>query len=252
MQAIHSGTTTERLVRAILLVIMLIGFAGWYLWDGYVGYPRANARALLGLLGRQDEPQPVINWEFTEEVADRIIADLGDQANPATIEARLGRPAVRHGDDTYYLGPGGHLRVSMSDDGITEAEWIQGRYGESEQKSQRWIGYVLGVLGLAGVGHFLGVLVTRVSLTEEGLKIGRRPLIPLEAISGLTIPARGRGNVVVVEYEIDGESGSVALDGYVVKKQPAIIAAIREQKGFPEQPGAADTSPEPTEGGDCS
>ena len=58
MQAIHSGTTTERLVRAVLLVIMLTGFAAWYLWDGHVGYPRANARALIELLGRQDQPPP--------------------------------------------------------------------------------------------------------------------------------------------------------------------------------------------------
>ena len=250
MQAIHSGTTTERLVRAVLLVIMLSGFAGWYLWDGYVGYARANARALLELLGRQDEPPPAIDWELTEELANRLSADLGDQANLVNIEARLGQPTLQHGDDTYYLGPGGHLRVSTSPQGTTEAQWNDGRYGESELKSQRGIGYVLGVLTLAAIGHLLGVLATRVSLTDEGLRIGRKPIIPLDAIAGLTIPSRGRGNVVVVEYEMDGRSRSVALDSYVVKKQPAIIAAIQERKGFSEQSGAAGTSPDPLEGAD--
>lgn len=242
MQPIHSGTTTERLVRALLLVILMNGFAIWYLWDGYAGYPRANARALIELLGLQGDPAPVINWELTEQSANRIISDLEDRATGADVESRLGEPALQHGSNTYYLGRGGHLRVSMNGNRVAEMLWGQGRYSESEQRSQRGIGYVLGVIGLAAIGHLLGVLVTRVSLTDEGLKIGRRPMIPLDAITGLAIPDRARGAAVVVEYVIDGRPGSAPLDAYIVKEQPAIIAAIRERKGFPDSAGSSRTT----------
>ena len=38
MQPISSGTTTERIARSTLLVVLVNGFAVAFLWDGYVGY----------------------------------------------------------------------------------------------------------------------------------------------------------------------------------------------------------------------
>ncbi len=51
MNNISSGSSAGRVIRAILLAVLVDGFAGAYLWDGYVGYARDNARALTGSLG---------------------------------------------------------------------------------------------------------------------------------------------------------------------------------------------------------
>ena len=88
------------------------------------------------------------------------------------------------------------------------------------------------MVGLVTIAHFVRVVTTRVSLTEDGLRVGRRPTIPLDAITGFSVSSRGRDDVVNIEYVVEGKSCTVRLDSYVVKETPAIVAAIRERKGF--------------------
>ena len=239
MKPIHSGTTTERLVRAVLLVILVNVFAGWYLWDGHVGYPRANARGLIELLGLEASSRPLIHLELTKEAAGRFIRDFGDQAGLDKVKARFGPPAIEHDENLYFLGPGGHLCVTMNAEGAAKIRWSDGRYNESELKSQRGIGYVLGAIGLVVIAHLVRVLATRVSLTDEGLKIGRKPMITFDAITGLRTPDEPRGDAVVVEFVVNGRPGTVSLDSYVIKEQRAIVEAIRRRKGLADATGSS-------------
>jgi hypothetical protein len=136
----------------------------------------------------------------------------------------------------------------MTADGIAKTRWSDGRYNESELKSQRGIGYVIGVIGLVVIAHLVRVLVTRVSLTDEGLKIGRRPVIPFEAIAGLRTLDEAGSDSVTVAFEVEGRPGTVSLDSYVIKEQRAIVEAIRQRKGFADVAGSTDGAETPGEG----
>lgn len=242
MQPIHSGTTGGRIARATLLVILINGFAVAYLWDGYAGYARENVRVLVESLGLPTDPLPTIDPELTETEGPDLAGEMTETGTTTAVTARLGEPALRHGNDMYYFGPAGHLRIRTVRDRVTEAAWRGGTHSAADLRWQRLIGFVLAVVGLVTIVHFVRVVTTRASLTEEGLSIGRRPTIPLEAITGFSVSSRDRDDVVNIEYVLDGKSCTVRLDSYVIKETPAIVAAIRERKGFAPASGTGSKS----------
>ncbi len=232
MQPIRSGTTTERIVRTTLLVLLTNGFGIVFLWDGYVGYARDNAEQLVGSLGLEPDPFPAITPEFTAAEAHRVIQDVSPGTAAAAVKALLGEPTFPHGDDMYYVGPGGHLRIRLDRGRVVGVRWIDGIHSESELAHQRWIGYGLGALGVLFLLHFIRVVTTRVMLTDEGLKIRGRPLIPFAAMDALQADRSGRSGRIELEYSLAGRRSLLRLDQYVVKHLPAIVAAICERKNF--------------------
>lgn len=232
MEPIRSRTTTERIVRATLLMVLINGFAVAFLWDGYVGYARRNAAELVGSLGLADEASREINPALTSAEAGRLMQDVESGADAAGVAAVLGPPAIEHGDDTYYLGPGGHLRIRWDQGRVARVLWTDGVHTERDLAIQRWFGYVLAVLGVIYIIHFIRVVTTRVSLTDAGLRLGGALRIPFDAMTALRPDRSGRSGRAELEYTLDGQKGAVRLDSYVVKELPAIVTAICEQKGF--------------------
>ncbi len=249
---IRSGTTTERLLRAALLAVVVNGFAVAFLWDGYFGYAQHNVESLvksLGFSARQagfaSNLRQAIDPKLTRELGRSLVGRIPDDAPsklvlPAIsrIAETLGEPALLNGDDAYYLGPAGHIKTHRSRGRIVSVEWVDGpAHTATDLDYQCWIGYVLGVLGLVSLGQFVRVSTTRAVLSNEGLRIRGKQLITLEAISGIRDKREG-GGTVEIEFR-DGEAaGVVELDGYVYRDRDAIIEAICAAKGFanPLQP----------------
>ncbi len=234
MHPIISRTTTERIVRATLAALLINGFAIAFLWDGYVGYARKNMDQLVRSLGLDPDPWPVIDYKLTAAAGDQLARELREGTPAEKVEAQLGKPDLSHGDDLYYLGPGGHLLLHLDHASVKSVEWIDGIHPETELAWQRWIGYALAVFGIATALQFLRVVTIRVSLTVDGLKVRGAQRIPFNAITGLRADTSGKGRGVKIEYSVEGRTGSVKLDDYVVKNLSAIVAAICEQTGFPD------------------
>ena len=231
MQRIVSGTSTERVVRTLLLMLLIDGFTVAYLWDGYVGYARQNANELVRLLGLPPDAAPSINSTLTESEGQRIAktAKAGDEL--ASVTAVLGRPSLEHGGDVYFLGPGGWLKVQLTNNRIASVTWTNGPKTESDQQWQRWIGYALAVGGLIVAVRLALVLATRLTLSDDGLWRGKQ-LIPLDSITTLRADPTGRSGCVEIEYSQNGRLHRLRLDRYVYKRLPEIVATLCEQKGF--------------------
>lgn len=242
MHPIVSRTTTERIVRATLAALLINGFAIAFLWDGYVGYARKNVEKLVQSLGLDPRPLLMIDQELTAIAGDELTRELTEGTPADKVEARLGDAALSHGDDLYYLGPGGHLLVHLDRTRVESVEWIDGVHPEPELTWQRRIGYFLAVFGIAAAAQFLRVVTFRVSLTADGLKVRGKQRIPFSAMTKLVADTSGKGRGVKLEYSVDGRVGGVKLDDYAVKDLSAIVAAICEQTGFPDprKPEGAD------------
>jgi hypothetical protein len=234
MEPIHSGTTTGRILRNAALLLLVGGYSAWSLVDGYITYPKANVesamRTQLGI--EPPDPLPVINAQLTAEKVTGIVA--GDSLDAAT--SRFGVAPFRHDDAAYYFGRGGFARLQVVNGTVSQAEWLDGPdYSATDLFFQRAVGFILVPVTLLLILQFVRVMRTRASLTDEGLAVRGKPVIPFEAMTGIRTgrAARLPTGVAVLDYELDDRAGSVRLDSYVVKEQPAILAAIRERKGFP-------------------
>ncbi len=240
MEPIVSGTTTERIARTTLVTVLVSGFAIWFLWDGYVRYPRDNARQLLESLGLDRNQTLTINPKLTTAEARRLMGAVRNRAPYDEAEAVLGDPAIEHGDQAYYLGPGGHLRLRVASGRVAAIAWIDGVHSEMSQALQRWLGYVLGLFGLILLVRFVRVVTTRVSLTDAGLKVRGHPTVPFSAIKSLRRERSGKIGLIDLGYEVNGQKRVARLDNYVINKYDAVLTAICEQTGLADPRRADD------------
>jgi len=232
MQTITSGTSLERVIRTLLLMVLIAGFAAAYLWDGYVGYARRNAEELVTLLGETPAVLPLANPLLTTAEGRRMSQAAIPGDGSSAIPSVLGQPTLRHGNDAYFLGPGGWLKVQRTGDRIVGVAWTDGPKTESDQRWQRWIGYALAVGGLIVAVRVALVLATQLTLSDEGLQIRGQRLIPLDAITALRADPSGRAGCVEIEYSLAGRPQPLRLDVYVYKRLPEIVVAICERRGF--------------------
>lgn len=233
MQPIHSGTTTERIVRSAIPALLVTGFAGAFLWDGYVGYPRDNAAQLARTLGVTSAPA-MIDWNLSKDAAQAVISELAVGTPIEKLDRALDAPGLTHGDERYYLGPTGHVRMRQGGGVVTEIKWVDGVHSTTDLIVQRWLGYVLLPVALGLLLYLIRVATTRTSLTDDGLRLGRKPIIPLDAVKGLRVDPTSKGEVVEITYDTgDGKEKVARLDAYLVKQFTGMVAALCEGTGQP-------------------
>jgi hypothetical protein len=231
MQPIISGTTTERIIRTALVTLLFGGYSAWSLWDGYVGYPQANVEtALRDKIGVTDATLPPIR----DDLSARSPEDVEIGATQAQVIQRLGDPGLVHEGSLYYFGPAGYVAIKLQGGQVSEAAWVEGpAHGPSSIGFQKLIGFVMLPLGLGFLIHFGRVVITRATLTDEGLKVGGRSRVPWDAIKELREAGTGRYDVI---FRHGDREGIVRLDDYILAKTPAMVEAIRERKGFAQSP----------------
>ena len=231
MTPITSITSTERIVRSLLLSLLVDVFAVMYLYDGYVGYPQKNAVQFASLFGRSAAEAPAPNPQITAERGRRLAESLRPGETLDKLSAELGPPTVRQDDAAYFLGPGGWLKVELDRDHVRAAKWFDGPYTESDQSIQRLIGYILVVVGFAATLNLGRVIATRAQLTEAGLQVTGRPLVPFESMTALRSSSSAAG-VSELDYTHNDQSATLRLDPYLYKNAAAISQAIGDRKGF--------------------
>ena len=233
MRTIHSGTTTERAVRAAVFPVLLLGLGGWFLLDGYRGYPRANVVSVLteelGLA--VPDPLPPIDASMTAERATAI----GEGVSVVDAIGRLGGEPFRHGDTYYFFGPAGHVKLAAKADTESAiATWVDGpKHTATTLVFQKVLGGILAPIGLIFLVRLVLVLRTRVSLGDDGLRIGSAARIPLDTITGIRADDYLETGRIYVDHSGGGHRESVRLDAYVVKELRAIVEAICAARGFP-------------------
>lgn len=235
LNPIHSGTSTERIVRSLVLLVLVAGFGAWSLWDGYVGYPRENIRAIFEDVLGTDPPNPLPAPH--PSVSPALDAQFKEGDPYAAVAPHISAPGFwnEQGNIVVYIGHRGFVRVELDRGGIERHGWVKGpKHSATDLVWQKGIGYVLMPVTLLVLLNFARVIGTRASLTDEGLKLPGRRLIALSSISAVRDgPYR---DTHWIDYDADGTQQSAKLDAYVITAAPAIVAAIRQRLSAGEQP----------------
>jgi hypothetical protein len=232
MTTITSRTSTERIVRSLLLSLLVDVFAIYFLYDGYVGYPQKNAVQFASLFGKSVAEAPAPNSQVTAERGRRITESMRAGEPLEKVTAEFGPPAVRQADAAYFLGPGGWLKVDVEGDRVRAAKWFDAPHTESDQSIQRILGWILVAVGFAATLNLARVLATRAQLTDAGLQVTGRSLVPFESMTALRHSTSAAG-VSELDYSHNGQSSTLRLDPYLYKEASNIARAIAERKGFP-------------------
>ncbi len=235
MILLSTGPSVERVVRTALLMLLIDGFAVAYLWDGYRGYARKNSHELLQLLGLADQPAPPIDSALTAAHAKQVTAETKPGEPTSNFTSKLGEPGLRHGDDAYYIGPGGWLRVASRDGRVVSIGWTNAGKTEADQKWQRWIGFALLAASALILVQLARVASSRLTLTDAGLQVGKRVSIPLAAITTVQPDPPGAPGCVDVRYVSDGGPTVLRLDPYIHRAIGPIVAELSRRRTLPHQ-----------------
>lgn len=256
---IESGpAATDRNWR-LLQTVVFLGFAGYFVYDGAVGYAARNrAEAEQQLLAPPFEGR--IRWEQLGDTPDVEDFERFRSAAAPTVEAlhrHLGEPkltAVSGGlTREIFVSRYGRVEVDVTGSQAMPVppgwkKWFKSRAEITQQF------YWAIAPALAGV-YFLWRLVQaatlRVVVDGDGLTYaGRR--IPLSAMTSLRDYSR-KGWVDL--YYRDGErERKLRLDNQKVKRFEEIIAALCEARGFenPLPAPADEDAPAPAGAGDAT
>lgn len=250
MTTISSGTTRERKSRNVILTVMLLGFALYFFYDGFIGYPRKNVEAARESLDPRPAEVPPIDKAITGTLAELIAPGESVEG----LIQRWGQPGWEHGDELRWFGPDGTLRVTRAGTAVGAAggaagatvasvEWIAGPHNTVVQI---WIGAIMATLGLPMLVNLIRVWRTRIVLDPAGLKIGGRAPIPLETMTGLNADRYAQRGWVTLEYVDGGRPRRVKLDCDVIQEFRPIIERLCALKGWvdPLPPPAKDDDEE--------
>lgn len=215
---------------------MVSAFAIAFVRDGHGGYARKNLLDLLALLGERPDRIVRIDSALTAaEGAARVkrAAELtaGD-AEP--VRAALGEPALVRGDEWYYVGPAGWVRVELRRGAPPQAEWVAAKKSETDIQWQRWIGYGLTGFAVVCLLHMFRVLTRRVRLDDTGLAMPGYKPIPLSALTAVRAEDFHQTGRARLEVQLDGRTVVAMLDDYAVNDLGRIVSAICSERGWPD------------------
>ena len=235
MTDIRSRVTLEQIVRKGILVLMVTGFCVSFAYDGWKRYPRKNAEQIVKTLDPRPESVPAINPAVTRKAAASLEKRAKERFPLRDVVLQFGEPGWRsaNGSTVYYLGPAGVLTLSTVADTVIDAKYRDAGYkSEFDLLVQKVLAVVLAVLGIPLLVHYVRVLTFTTRLTDAGLKISGKPLVPFEAMTAVNAERFKEKGWMDIGYTREGVDGTLRLDEYWIRRLPDILAAICERKGF--------------------
>ncbi|MEE9296112.1 MAG: hypothetical protein V3W34_14295 [Phycisphaerae bacterium] len=235
MTPIVSPTTTDRIVRTVGLTAMFAVFSGWFLYDGFVGYPNENLTKAVESLDPVPEELPPINPAITKAATADFTGDLKrQQLSWADITSQLGRPGWESVDQSEirYFGPGGVLRISLSGDRAQDGRYVPGHNDDIELVWQKLLGAVMLPVALGMILQLIRVLTTKVVLTDQALILRARPPIPFDAMKAIDAGKLRKRGSLDLHYSYNEKQKKVRLDDYVIRDFRPIVAEICNRCNF--------------------
>lgn len=114
---IESGSTNDRLLRLLAFLVMCIGMAAWFAYDGWKGYPAKNLEwSVQAMPDKPEDPQ-------TNPLA--VISRLRTVhagMSPDEVRARLGEPTLLQEREYRFEGPALVVIARIADGHVTALE----------------------------------------------------------------------------------------------------------------------------------
>ncbi len=229
MTPIRSWTTPERVIRTAIFTVIITVFTVLCYKDRYIAYPRENVTSLLknfpDLEGQSPEPDP----DITESTVDTLTRGM----TLREIEDQLGSPVFADDSQAVYFGEAGMLLVPLRRGKLFgEVVWKDGPHNQVDLFLQLAMAIGLTPVSLFALFQLARVVTTRAELSDAGLKLRGKPLVPFDAMKALDATHYRKKGWVEISYSLGGRDRRVRLDDYVIKEFPAMIREICARRGF--------------------
>ncbi len=250
---IESGPTGERRVRTLLLFLLVTVFAGWFAYDGLIGYPRQNRDGHLEQLP-PEEREGAKGVQINELVVEESIPRVREALKQHTLAAQrkalrevLGEPPAHENSEAwFYFGPTFGITIPL-ENGKPTADLIPRRTEKSASDIllQQAFAIGLGIFSLVLLRQLVRVLGTRLVLSEEGLAYQGKGPVAWEAMKSLGTSSFQKKGWVDLIYDDHGTDRKLRLDEYHLARFDETIHELCARKAFDNPLPAKDDDPAP-------
>jgi len=226
---IESGCPKSELIRGYLTALIVCGMAGYFAYDGYIGWPQKNLEWATENLPEEPETRPTINPEITVDKHKRVEAKVKEGAKIDEIHAMLGTPSYQKDDQQWFIGPGGFIELKVAGNAVIESKYTEAKNNEAQLLMQKVLGMICLPIGLFLLFKAVKLARLRIVLDDAGLSCTGRSPISWDAMTGLDISNYANKACVNV---LHSGGGPCKLDGYRIDKFDELVKAICEKKEF--------------------
>jgi hypothetical protein len=234
---LESGPATTDRNWQLVRVLLFLGFAVYFVYDGAIGYPAKNREAAEKKLAGEPFNGKVTFDSLGENPDESDIAALAHQPprTRAELEAVLGKPTYTYtsnnGADEYWLSRYGYLRLTGGSlrSGEGWQKWAKSR---AEVRGQYLWAIVPLLPGLYFLWKLYRAVTLRVTLDDQELVYGGQH-IPLDQVVALRdYSPKGW---IDLYYRAGDRERKLRLDNEKVREFDALVAAVCQVKGFPNE-----------------
>ncbi len=137
MTRIESGPAKTDALWQLARAVLFLGFAGYFLYDGALGYPHKNQAVAEAALQARPFDGKLKFAELGEKPTKGEFTDLFKaKASLAQLREKLGLPNFTADRDEYYVTRYGYGRVSPADLGGQWVKWPNGGKDKEEITAQ--------------------------------------------------------------------------------------------------------------------
>ncbi len=247
---IESGVAKRAVIRKGMIVGLLLIFAAWFGYDGWVGYPRANmkdAKANFPVVPAEAVTQnSAVTAESAKVLADRLAKDRSRTLTLADLEQQWGKPAydgpaqaggeASAGRVAFFVGTYGWVKVTLAGDTVTEVQWYPAGHDYSAVVVQKLLAAVLAVIAMIPLGLLLASMSARYVLDDEGLSVPGKGLIRYDRMVGVDMKELQKQGIVRLQYKTQkDEEATLVLDEEVCDKFEEIVLNLCDKKGWQQE-----------------
>lgn len=217
---IESGATRDRRIRMTLVTAGSLFMAGYFAYDGWIGYPAANLEQLKKLTPPDAVGQVVVDPRVVEELRGKSLDEL---------KSILGEPPMKLPTEYRYFGEGGYLSIPVRQEG--GILWNKLQHSGADLLGQKTLAGALGLVGLYLLINLRSIFAMRIVLDDNGLQPAPGRSIKWENMTALDSSRYKDKGWVDLKYD-DGRERTYRIDSFHVDQFKPIVREICSRKGF--------------------
>lgn len=223
---LESGAPRSSKTYWLIVIVVTLGVAGWFLLDWSSGYAEKNASEARKRLGLSDDQPLDLSATFTETEFREI-----QKSKPTRVEqvtAELGRPfriepAAEGTASVLYVSQYGMVALVVTRDRITSMVWQDWKYTRSQIEAQLYWACAVGLFTLFAISKAYKTCALRVTLDDSGMTYGGQRIAYGDMTEFTGFNSKGW---VFLNHDSGGATQKFRLDNQRVDKYEEIILAI--------------------------